>query len=221
MNEARGLPLEFLVGRLAGAFVVLVVFQSSPARGSAGEDDLTRDRRIIDGEQRRLDEGGYGHAFVSSALGRGLRTNNPYRLEHVLGDSPKGWSVSALYFDLGAGYLLGDPNGLEHGPSANLSVALTGIRQEVLTPGYRALMRFDSRWSSSLRLGVPIVLEPDLGGGVELGLAGVFHVLGGVAAYSELVYSLFFGAATYEVDTTVIPIISLQLGLWVDYEVLP
>ena len=217
MSRARGRSRGFL----AGACGLLGVFTTTTALASSSEDDLTRDRRIIDDEQRRVEQGVYGHAFLSLALGRGLRTNNPYRLEHVLGDSAEGWSVSALYFDFGAGYLLGDPNGLEHGPSANLSVALTGIRQEVLTPGYRALMRLDSRWSSSLRLGVPIVLEPDLGGGVELGLAAIFRVLGGVAPYAELIYSVFFGAATYEADTTVIPIISLQLGLFTDYEVLP
>jgi hypothetical protein len=182
---------------------------------------LAASHSIVDDEFRRVQEGHFGHAFGSLSLGRGLRMNNPYRLERVLGDSPKGLSLSALYLDLGAGYLIGNPERIEHGPSANFSVALTGIRQEVLTPGYRALTRLSSLWSTSLRLGVPIVLEPDLGAGVELGVAGILRFLGGAAAYAELIGSLFFGAATYDADISVIPMVSLQVGIWMDYEVLP
>jgi hypothetical protein len=189
---------------------------------AAPEEDQTRTaRRVIDEENRRVQQGTYAHPYLSLALGRGLRLNNPYRLEKVLGDSPEGLSLSALYLDLGAGWLMGNPRGLQHGPVANLSVAVTGIRQEVLSPGYRILVRLGPRWSLSGKLAVPVVLEPDLGGGGELGVAGLFRVLAGVAAYAELLGSTFLGAATYEADTTVIPIVSLQAGLWTDHEVLP
>jgi hypothetical protein len=32
---------------------------------------------------------------------------------------------------------------------------------------------------------------------------------------------MFFGAATWERDPSVIPVASLELGAWVEYEVLP
>ena len=210
------------MGRLAAACVALVLQVATRDLAAApNETQLDSARRVVDDEQLRVTQGGYGHPYAALALGRGLRTNNPYRLEHVVGDSPEGLSLSALYLDIGGGWLLGDPLRIEHGPSVHLSVALTGIRQEVLSPGYRALVRMGSRWSASARLGVPVVLEPDLGGGVELGVSGILRLLAGVAAYAELIQSVFFGAATYDVDTTIVPIVSLQLGLWVDYEVLP
>ena len=221
MSSTGGRPRAISGGRLTRVCVAFGLLFTSQALAEQGEPDERGARRIVDAERRRVDQGGYGHVFGTLALGRGLRTNNPYRLQQVLGNKPEGLSLSALYFDLGTGYLLGNPWQVEHGPAANLSVALTGIRQEVLTPGYRVLKRFDSRWSASARLGVPVVLEPDLGGGVELGLASIFHLLGGVAVYAELIGSAFFGAATYQADTTIIPIVSLQIGLFIDYEVLP
>ena len=38
---------------------------------------------------------------------------------------------------------------------------------------------------------------------------------------SEITGSFFYGAATQERSVTTIPVISAQLGLFVDYEVLP
>lgn len=175
--------------------------------------------RRVDAEQSRDPGEDYIHAFGSLALGRGLRFNNPYRLERVLGDSPESLSLSATYLDFSLGVAQGDPTGLQHGVSAHLSTALTGIRQEVLTPSYRLLFRPTSRWLWSGRLGIPLVLEPDVSAGVELGASGVWHFLAGLGIYAELIGSLFFGAATLDEDRSTIPMLSGQLGLWVDYEV--
>lgn len=175
--------------------------------------------RRVDAEQSRDPAADYVHAFGSLALGRGLRFNNPYRLERVLGDSPESLSLSAMYLDFSLGVAQGDPTGLQHGVSAHLSTALTGIRQEVLTPSYRLLFRPASRWLWTGRLGIPLVLEPDVSAGVELGAGGIWHFLAGLGVYAELIGSLFFGAATLDEDRTTIPILSGQLGLWVDYEV--
>jgi len=38
---------------------------------------------------------------------------------------------------------------------------------------------------------------------------------------SELVGSLYYGAATQDRSVTTIPVLSAQIGLFVDYEVLP
>jgi hypothetical protein len=173
----------------------------------------------VERERARDVQADYFHFFGALALGRGLRFNNPYRLERVLGASPESLSLSALYLDLSAGVAQGDPNGWQHGVSAHLSTALTGIRQEVLTPSYRLLLRQRSRWQWSGRLGVPIVLEPDVTAGIEAGAGVVWHWLSGLGLYAELIGSLFFGAATLDKDTTTIPILALQFGTWLDYEV--
>lgn len=190
-------------------------------RGSAQvpkPDGAAHSRRV--GKEHQKDVfADYVHVFGALALGRGVRFNNPYRLERVLGDTPESLSLSASYFDVSLGVAQGDPTGWQHGVSAHLSTALTGIRQEVLTPSYRLLFRPQSRWLWTGRFGVPLVLEPDVTAGVELGAGSVWHFLAGLGVYAELIGSLFFGAATLDKDRTTIPMLSGQLGLWVDYEV--
>ena len=195
------------------------------ASGAAAEntqvatDPVPEGPRRVELERQRDVAATYVHAFGALALGRGLRFNNPYRLEKVLGETPESLSLSALYLDASLGVAQGDPNGWQHGASAHLSVALTGIRQEVLTPSYRLLFRSESRWLWTGRFGIPIVLEPDVTSGVELGLGSVYRVLAGLGVYAELIGSLYFGAATLDKDRTTVPIVSGQLGVWVDYEV--
>jgi hypothetical protein len=103
----------------------------------------------------------------------------------------------------------------------HFSIALDGVTQEVLSPSYLLLHSLLPDLSAYGRVGVPLVLEPDLGGGVELATGAVWFVTAGMGVTAELVGSLFFGAATWERDPSVIPIASLQLGAWFEYEVLP
>jgi hypothetical protein len=155
------------------------------------------------------------------SFGRGLRFNNPYRLQTELGDDSQSLSLTAPYLDLAAGALLGRAGHLQHGVGVNASFALEGIRQEVITPAYLALLPLSPRWQLRGRLGLPIVVEPDASVGVELGIGGVFLASAGLGFTMEAIGSLFPGAATLEETSTLIPIVSLQLGVLVDYEVLP
>jgi hypothetical protein len=163
----------------------------------------------------------YVHTFGSVAVGRGLRFNNPYRLRTVLGEDAESLSLSATYVDLGLGAALGNPRGLQHGGVAHVSLATDGITQEVASLSYQALRPLGSRWLVSARGGVPLVLEPDLNAGLELAGGGALLLGGGVGLAGELVFSLFYGAATLDKSASVIPLVSLQLGVWLDYEVLP
>ncbi|HEX2878030.1 MAG TPA: hypothetical protein VHO25_00700 [Polyangiaceae bacterium] len=165
--------------------------------------------------------GPYVHLYGAWSLGRGLRFNNPYRLQTELGDDSQSLSLTAPYLDLAVGALLGSPTTLQHGLAVNASFAIAGIRQEVVTPAYVALLPLSSRWQLRGRLGLPIVLEPDASVGVELGVGAVFLVSAGLGFTAEAIGSLFPGAATLEETSTLIPIASLQLGVLVDYEVLP
>lgn len=207
-------------GLLAGWGLSSTSFaQQAPESAELPKLDGAAHSRRVGREHQRDVEADYVHVFGALALGRGMRFNNPYRLERVLGDTPESLSLSASYFDLSLGVAQGDPTGLQHGVSAHLSTALTGIRQEVLTPSYRLLFRPESRWFWTGRFGVPIVLEPDVTAGVELGAGSVWHFLAGLGVYAELIGSFFFGAATLDKDRTTIPMLSGQLGLWADYEV--
>jgi hypothetical protein len=176
------------------------------------------DARVND---RVQPQGLYAHFYGAVSFGRGLRFNNPYRLQTELGDNSQSLSLTAPYLDLAVGALLGSAGHFQQGLGVNASFALEGIRQEVLTPAYVALLPLSSRWQVRGRLGLPIVLEPDASVGVELGAGGVFLASAGLGFTAEVIGSLFQGAATLEETSTLIPIVSLQLGVLVDYEVLP
>ena len=174
-------------------------------------------------ESRRESEllqGRYVHLFGGLELGRGVRLNNPYRLETVLGDDAESLSLTATYLDVSAGAAFGHPDRLQHGAALHLSFALHGIPQEVITPSYVAIARW-TLFRLHARAGTPIVLEPDANIGTEVAAGGAWFLTAGLGIGLELCASLFYGAATYDRSLTAIPIVSLQGGLALDYEVLP
>ncbi len=162
----------------------------------------------------------YWHWISTLSFGRGLRLNNPYRLSTPLGSS-KTLAISAPYFDLGLGGLLGDPDGLQQGGVVRLSVAASGVSQEVVTPSYLGLYRFRGGKMLFGRVGVPVVLRPDANFGGEIGAGGLFLVQSSWGLSAEASYSHFFGAATFERSATAVGVLACQAGLWFDYEVLP
>jgi hypothetical protein len=164
---------------------------------------------------------GYQHWLGGLYVGRGLRFNNPYRLRRVLGDDARSLSLGATYLDLHLGRTFSSPNGFEHGLTVNLSIATDGIRQEVLTPSYLLVRRLSPRVLSYARAGFPIVLEPDAALGLEAGLGGAYFLSANLGIGAELDLSLFYGAATIERAVTAIPVASLALGVFFDWEHLP
>ena len=105
--------------------------------------------------------------------------------------------------------------------SAQLSIATDGIRQEVFTPSYLLVRRSGPRLLAYGRAGFPIVLEPDASVGLQAGLGGAYLVSANLGIGAELDFSLFYGAATIEEAATVIPVLSLALGVYFDWEHLP
>ncbi len=164
---------------------------------------------------------GYQHWLGGVYLGRGLRFNNPYRLRRVLGDDPKSLSLGATYLDVHAGRTFSAPDGFEHGVALHLSIATDGIRQEVATPSYLLLRRFTPRVLGYARAGFPIVLDPDAAVGLEAGVGGAYFLTANLGIGVELDFSLFYGAATIERAVTAIPVASLALGVFFDWEHLP
>ncbi|HEY1695598.1 MAG TPA: hypothetical protein VGG39_25700 [Polyangiaceae bacterium] len=165
-------------------------------------------------------KGGWVDVVATAFVGDGLRFNNPYRLATILGSSAESLSRTAVYTDVGAGMLLGDPTFLAHGPVLRVSLALEGIQQAVLTPAYMVLHRW-SQWGVYGRVGVPIVLTPDTTYGFEGGAGGIWYARAGIGVVAELVGDVFYGAGTREVATPAYPVLSPQVGLWLSWEALP
>jgi hypothetical protein len=164
---------------------------------------------------------GYAHLFGTLELGKGLRFNNPYRLATQLGATAESVSLTSTYLDLGGAVAFGPPNGLEHGVALHLSFALAGVAQAVLTPTYFAAYRGPRRFVAYGRLGPSVVLTPDPTIGGELAAGFGYFFTARLAVAGELVGDVFYGAGTPVKGITTYPILSGQLGLLVDYEILP
>jgi hypothetical protein len=95
------------------------------------------------------------------------------------------------------------------------------VRQEVATPSYLLVKRLSARVLSYGRAGFPIVLEPDASVGLEAGLGAAYFLSANLGIGVELDFSVFYGAATIEQALTVIPVASLALGVFFDWEHLP
>jgi hypothetical protein len=159
--------------------------------------------------------------FGGLSMGRGMRFNNPYRLQTELGDDAESLSLTATYADVQVGIAFGGSGRFSHGGALHASFALDGVPQQVLAPSYLLLYRLDERFELCGRAGLPVVLSPQSNVGFELAGGGIFHLTAALGVTASLVGSLFYGAATLEAPQTAIPIASLELGLRYDYEVLP
>lgn len=161
------------------------------------------------------------HLLTGIGFGGSLRFNNPYRLRQELGDSAESVSAPAPYFNARIGATIRGTGKLSHGAEIDASFGLAGVPQEVLTPSYLAIYHATSRWAVRGRAGIPLVIEPDFNAGFEIGAGGVFFGTAALGVTLDLVGSLFFGAATVESPRTAIPLLSLEIGVLYDYEVLP
>jgi hypothetical protein len=187
--------------------VLPLLFVSAPA-AAAEEDPLAT-------------KPGYTQVFATLMTGTGLRFNNPYRLATPLGEDAESVSRTAAYVDVGFGVtLLGNPLGWQHGASLRTTAAVEGVGQVIMTPSYVAWRRWRALAAFG-RVGIPLVLTPDVTTGIEAGLGGAWFFLGGIGIVAELVGDVYYGAGTRESAVTSYPILSGQLGLIATYEVLP
>ena len=167
-----------------------------------------------------MQRSGWVDVFATAYVGDGLRFNNPYRLASVLGSDAESLSRTALYTDLGAAMVLGDPSRLAHGLALRLSFAVEGVPQAVLTPTYLLLHRWGA-WGAYGRAGPSLVLTPDTTWGMEGAAGAVWFLRAGIGLSAELVGDIYYGAGTHEVAVATYPILSAQGGLWLSYEAMP
>jgi hypothetical protein len=202
------------------------LFRGAPVRAEPSVDSPTGEARAqpVGTERYRTpitSSPDYWHTFGSFSLGDGLRFNNPYRLATPLGKTPESLSLTAAYYDIGLGAVHGPADGLAHGAVLHLSIAAQGIPQEVLSVSYIALERVgNGRTMLFGRFGFPIILQPDLSGGLETAFGAAFMLTSGIGVQSELVGSLYYGAGTLDHSVSTIPVLSGELGIFFDYEVL-
>jgi hypothetical protein len=163
----------------------------------------------------------YARTQLDVGVGKGLRLNNPFRLQTQLGSSAESLSLSAAYLDLRGAMLLGDPFGWHYGGALSVGLALEGIAQQVVTPAFSTGSPLSEQFFLAALVGCPLVLGPDFNAGVELGLELSYWPRAGWGFYSGVLWDQFWGAATDEASAASIPILALQMGVSLQYEVLP
>ena len=194
--------------RRAVCITGLLLGWPTPGDARAAEDDFLRTKS------------GYAQLFATSFFGDGLRFNNPYRLATPLGSSAESISRTASYADVGGAVTVGDPLGLQHGLALRMSFALEGVSQAVMTPSYFIYRRWVS-WALYGRAGAAVVLTPDVTWGFEGAVGTAWFVRGGLALAAEVVGDVFYGAGTRDVATPAYPVLSVELGPLVAWELLP
>ena len=205
---------------VALGLAALAASRVAPAAPPEGEPPP--DAPALDLRELRKPPGPTFHILGALFFGDGLRFNNPYRLQTQLGESAKTVSVTAPYVDLRVALAVGETFGFQHGASLDFTAALSGVGQAVLAPTYTVTYRGAShRFLGFGRLGPAILLSPDPNVGGELGVGGALFMTARTALTAEIVGDLFYGAATKETGYPVYPVVSLQLGLLLDHEVLP
>jgi hypothetical protein len=224
MKSMRALPLVAVI--LAAAMARPAAATETEPEGKTETETETAPAAAETADTKALRKltkapSGYVRLLGGIAFGDGVRFNNPYRLRTQLGESAESLSLTSGYIDFGVGVALGPPDGFQHGGAIHLSLALSGVPQQVLAPSYLLVYRGAHRFMGFGRLGIAYVVSPDENVGGELALGGAFFVTSGIGVSAELVGDLFYGAGTYQVATAVYPIVSGQLGIIVDYEVLP
>jgi hypothetical protein len=134
-------------------------------------------------------------------------------------------TLAPLYSDVLAGYVLPGED-VRHGLGASLSLNLTadGGYTEPVAPGEQlalapSYLLYVDLGPDSLMLGqagLPIVLTGSNTIGLALSAALGYRLLAGVGVLAELGFETFVG-----VSSRLHPTVSLELGVFMDYEVLP
>jgi hypothetical protein len=148
-------------------------------------------------DDRAPAEGGLGQAFIAPAY---LQLRGGYFLEGD-GDLQHGVGLGI------ATNLMDDPPGFD--------VGFFALTQWTLAPTYFLRIWLGDELQVQAHVGVPIALSGSYQSfGIELGIGVLYKFLSGFGLYAQLTASGYF-AAFFQ------PLISLDAGLAIDYEVLP
>lgn len=143
--------------------------------------------------------------------------------------------VAPAYLHLrGGGVLPGHGkfrHALQLGVSTNLSRegaypgGTLAMRQWVVVPSYVLRMGLDSSplpaWIATARVGLPIVVSPDATVGAELALGAQYFARAGLAIFAELIYDVFVGGRLRDDSRSTHHLLTLEVGVQFELEVLP
>lgn len=134
--------------------------------------------------------------------------------------------VAPVFTDVLGGYVFPSATPFAHGAGLGFSLNLTKdggftepvsvSQQVVIMPSYLLYWSVAPELFALGHAGFPIGFNAGTTAGVELGAALGYRLLAGAGAYAEAGLDVFGGA-----NSTLHAMFSLELGLFLDYEVLP
>lgn len=135
-------------------------------------------------------------------------------------------AFAPAYFDAFGAVILPSSEVWRHGVGLGASFNLVGdggilegvgaFQQFVFTPSYLAYLRFSDDVVAHGKLGVPWAVSPETSLGLQLDLGVTGLLTSSLGAYAEVGLAAFLGA-----ESTIHPTLSAEVGLSIDYEVLP
>lgn len=133
--------------------------------------------------------------------------------------------LAPVYGEVFAGYLF-PGSGLQHGLGVTATLGLNedggfvepvdALSQALLGPTYALAIDLDPALLTMARVTVPVSFVGDLSVGLDLGATAGYRVFAGAGVYAEASLSAFVGLAG-----RIYPMAALEIGLMIDYEVLP
>lgn len=134
--------------------------------------------------------------------------------------------LAPFYIDALVGYAFGSSGAYHHGVGLGVSFNLGSdggytepvdpARQWALTPSYLGFLELGPDFFGLAHIGLPILITGTQSVGLELGAGAAYRLLAGFGLYTEVSFAGFVGAGT-----TLHPLFCWELGLSLDYEVLP
>lgn len=142
--------------------------------------------------------------------------------------------LAPAYLELRAGVTLPQRGRIGHeltlGLTTNVArdgtytAGVDALEQWVVAPAYGVRVGFPHGPVPDFvlrgRVGLPVVLTPDVTWGVEVDASLTYALLAGLGVYVELGYATYFGAEDRAGDRTTHPVLALELGVALDWEVL-
>ncbi len=192
----------------AWTFVVLAAtFATADARG-AGAQDAPLMRPAAEP----------AHYVATLAAGVPLRLSRNVDFDQGV--------LAPVYLDALGGYVLSSHAEVRHGVGVGLSLNLSedggftepvaAASQFVVMPSYLLYWTPTPALFGLGHLGLPILVSGGRSVGVEVGAGLGYRLLAGLGVYAEAALGAFLGAAS-----TVHATASLEIGVFLDYEVLP
>ncbi len=104
------------------------------------------------------------------------------------------------------------------------TAGVDAVEQWIVAPAYALRVGFPQGpvpdYVLRGRVGLPVVLAPDLTWGVEVDASLTYALLAGLGVYVELGVATYLGAEDRAGDQTMHPVLALELGASLDWEVL-